>query len=140
MDFNGLIPELSVADITVSKEFYIGILGFKLEYERAADKFAFVSFGQAQIMLEETNGHWNTGDLEYPFGRGVNFQIDTQDVSYISERLKEHGTALFKDVFESHYECSGTMIIEKEILVKDPDGYLLRFSQTIEDQTIEEER
>ena len=26
MKFNGLIPELSVSDITVSKEFYIGIL------------------------------------------------------------------------------------------------------------------
>jgi catechol 2,3-dioxygenase-like lactoylglutathione lyase family enzyme len=125
---------LSVADITVSKEFYIGILGFKLEYERTADKFAFISFGQAQIMLEEINGHWNTGALEYPFGRGVNFQIAVQDVSYISERLKERKIALFRDVFESHYDCSGTMVIEKEILVKDPDGYLLRFSQTIEEE------
>jgi len=134
MKFNGLIPELSVSDITVSKEFYIGILGFRLEYERAADRFAFVSFGEAQIMLEEINGHWNTGTLEYPFGRGANFQIAAQDVLCISERIKEHGIALFKDVFESYYEGSGTMIIEKEILVKDPDGYLLRFSQTIEEE------
>jgi len=134
MKFNGLIPELSVSDITVSKEFYIGILGFRLEYERTADRFAFVSFGEAQIMLEEINGHWNTGTLEYPFGRGANFQIAAQDVLCISERIKEHGIALFKDVFESYYEGSGTMIIEKEILVKDPDGYLLRFSQTIEEE------
>lgn len=64
MRFNGLIPELSASDITVSKEFYIGILGFRLEYERTADKFAFVSFGEAQIMIEETNGHWNTGEIK----------------------------------------------------------------------------
>ena len=134
MRFNGLIPELTVSDITVSKEFYIKILGFRLEYERTADKFAFISFGEAQIMLEQKNGHWNTGGLEYPFGRGVNFQIDTKDVSYISERLKEHKIALFRDIFESHYDCSGTMVIEKEILVKDPDGYLLRFSQTVEEE------
>jgi len=31
-------------------------------------------------MIEEINGHWNAGELRYPFGRGVNFQIATNDV------------------------------------------------------------
>ena len=80
MKFNALVPELSVSDINKSKNFYIDILGFHLEYERVADKFAFLSYGEAQIMIEEINGYWNTGKLQYPFGRGVNFQITTDDV------------------------------------------------------------
>lgn len=35
--FNALIPEISVKNIEKSKEFYISILGFKLEYERVFD-------------------------------------------------------------------------------------------------------
>ena len=80
MKFNGLIPELSVSNINESKIFYIDILGFHLEYERLEDKFAFLSYGETQIMIEEINGHWDTGELQYPFGRGINFQIETDDV------------------------------------------------------------
>ena len=87
MKFNGLIPELSVSNITLSKKFYIDILGFHLEYERGEDKFAFISFGSTQIMIEEINGYWNTGKLQYPFGRGINFQINTDDVVQIAKRI-----------------------------------------------------
>ena len=130
MKFSGLIPELSVSSINESKKFYIDILGFHLEYERREDKFAFLSYGEAQIMIEEINGNWNTGDLKYPFGRGVNFQIETEDVSKIVCNLKENNIPLFRDIMESEYKCNDEVVFEKEILVQDPDGYLLRFSQT----------
>jgi catechol 2,3-dioxygenase-like lactoylglutathione lyase family enzyme len=32
MEFNKLIPELSVSDIKKSIHFYVNILGFKIEY------------------------------------------------------------------------------------------------------------
>jgi catechol 2,3-dioxygenase-like lactoylglutathione lyase family enzyme len=130
MKFNALVPELSVSNINKSKNFYIDILGFHLEYERIADKFAFLSYGEAQIMIEEINGHWNTGKLQYPLGRGVNFQIATDDVYKIVNNLKQDNINLFRDVMESRYECGCEVVLEKEILVQDPDGYLLRFSQT----------
>ena len=130
MKFNGLIPELSVSSISKSKNFYIDIIGFDLEYEREEDKFAFVSLGEAQIMLEEINGYWNTGELQYPFGRGINFQINTDDICEITNKLKLNNINLFRDIMENHYKCNGEVIVEKEILVQDPDGYLLRFSQT----------
>lgn len=131
MKFNNLIPELSVLNMNRSKHFYIDILGFHLEYERVTDKFAFLSYGEAQIMIEEINGHWNTGELQYPFGRGINFQITTDDVSKVADILKRNNIKLFRDIMESRYECGGEVILEKEILVQDPDGYLLRFSQTV---------
>ena len=130
MKFNALVPELSVSDINKFKNFYIDILGFHLEYERVADKFAFLSYGEAQIMIEEINGHWNTGKLQYPLGRGVNFQIATDDLYKIINNLKQNNINLFRDVMESRYECGCEVVLEKEILVQDPDGYLLRFSQT----------
>ena len=73
MKFNGLIPELSVSSINESKLFYIDILGFHLEYERLEDKFAFLSYGEAQFMIEELNGYWNTGELQYPFWQRCEF-------------------------------------------------------------------
>lgn len=130
MKFNGLIPELSVSNLSESKRFYINVLGFNLEYERTKDKFAFLSYGDAQIMIEEVNGHWNTGELQYPLGRGINFQIATDDVYKIEYSLKQNDIKLFKDIMENQYECDGEIIVEKEILFQDPDGYLLRFSQT----------
>ncbi|HHX55047.1 MAG TPA: VOC family protein [Clostridiales bacterium] len=130
MKFNDLVPELSVSDINKSKNFYTNILGFKIEYERVENKFAFLSYGGAQIMIEEINGNWNTGELEYPFGRGINFQIMTDDVYEIVSKLKQNNISLYRDIMTNRYECGSEVFIEKEILLQDPDGYLLRFSQT----------
>ena len=129
MNFNKLIPELSVKDIEKSKHFYINVLGFKLEYERPDDKFAFLSYNGSQIMIEQINNHWSVGKLEYPFGRGINFQIETNEIEQISSRLKSNHIHIYKDVFESKYVANNEIFIEKELLVQDLDGYLLRFQQ-----------
>ena len=131
MKFNGLIPELSVSSISESKKFYIDILGFLLEYERLENQFAFLSYGEAQIMIEEINEKWNTGELQYPFGRGINFQIATDDVYKIAYKLKQNNIMLFREIVENQYKCDSEVLIMKEILFQDPDGYLLRFSQTV---------
>ena len=129
MIFNKLIPELSVKDIEKSKNFYIDILGFELKYERAQDKFAFLEYKGSQIMIEEINNHWSTGELSYPFGRGINFQIETDEIENISARLKEQNIPIYKDIFKSEYVADDITYIELELLVQDPDGYLLRFQQ-----------
>ena len=125
MEFNKLIPELSVKDINKSKEFYLEILEFQLVYERVEEKFAFISLNGAQIMIEECNGHWQTGELEYPYGRGINFQIEVENIESILQNLKRHKITLFRESMLNNY--SG--FVQKEFIVQDPDGYLLRFSQ-----------
>ena len=132
MNFNSLVPELSVSNIVKARYFYINILKFKLEYERQEDKFIFLSYGNAQIMFEEIQETgWNTAKFEYPLGRGINFQIDTDEVCEIKLRLEKADIPLFKDITVNRY-CNGDEIYtEMELLVQDPDGYLLRFSQVI---------
>ena len=129
MQFNKLVPELSVTDIEKSKNFYINVLHFKLEYERPEDKFAYLSYQGSQIMIEEINNHWSVGELEIPFGRGINFQIETDEIEQISQRLKDNGVKIYKDIFVSEYKAGDEVFVEKELLVQDPDGYLLRFQQ-----------
>lgn len=131
MKFNALIPELSVSNIQQSKSFYLDVLGFKLEYERVDDRFAFLSFEEAQLMIEEVNGYWSTAELSYPFGRGINFQIATVNIEGLIQRLKEHEVPVFRELTVNRYEGDGEVFIVKEILVQDPDGYLLRFSETM---------
>lgn len=130
MKFNKLIPELTVTDINKSKDFYTKVLGFKIEYERMEDKFVFLSLGEAQIMLDQINGNWTVGELKYPFGNGINFQIDIEDINGFVRNVKAQNVPLFQDIFTSSYQCGDVCYEEKEVLIQDPDGYLLRFSQT----------
>lgn len=51
--------------------------------------------------------------------------------------MKAQGVPLFQDIFTSKYQCDGVCYIEKEVLLQDPDGYLLRFSETLMEKTAE---
>ncbi len=132
MKFNKLIPELIVSDIKKSLEFYTKILGFKIEYQREENKFAFLSLNGAQLMLEENlNSDWNTGKLEKPFGRGINFQIEVKDVQSLLDSLEKNKYPIKIPLKENWYRQDKVLLGNKEFLVMDPDGYLLRFSQDI---------
>ena len=103
MKFNKLIPELSVSDIYKSKEFYQKI-GFKIVYERKENKFAFLELEGNQIMIEEVNNNWNTGKLEYPFGRGINISMSIEDIDNYYLNLKEKNINFFKELMVNKYK------------------------------------
>ena len=128
MRFNKLIPELTVTNIEKSRIFYEN-LGFKIMYERKEDKFIFLELNQNQIMIQEDNDVWETGPLEYPFGRGINISMEVKDVEKIKQNLLKINYPLFQDIKESIYRVNEKEYIDKEFLVQDPDGYLLRFTQ-----------
>ena len=127
MKFNSLIPELSVSDINKSKEFYISV-GFKIMYERLEDKFCFLELEGNQIMIEECNGNWDTGEMEYPFGRGINISMSIKNIEEMYYSLKEKGVKMFLDLEVHEYRVDNTIFKDKEFLIQDPDGYLLRFN------------
>jgi len=130
MRFNKLVPELSVSNLKKSLEFYTR-LGFKIEYERKESKFVFLSFQGSQIMLEEVNSHWKTGELEHPFGRGINFQIQVKDIKPLLDALEQVKHPLKVKPKDNWYRQGKSLLGCREFLVMDPDGYLLRFSQDL---------
>lgn len=125
--YNSLIPEFSVSDILVSKKFYID-LGFEIVYERVEDKFCFLSLDDNQIMIEEVNNNWNVGKLEYPFGRGINISMAVNDIDKFYNNVKNKGIKLYKDIAVSKYRVDDGYVCDKQFLIQDPDGYLLRFT------------
>ena len=127
MKFNKLIPELSVSNIEKSKQFYLK-LGFKIMYERKEDKFVFIEFQGNQIMLEEINDNWNTGKLEYPFGRGINISMTVNNINEYYNDLMNKEFIFFKDIMVNKYRVDEEIYEDIEFLIQDPDGYLLRFN------------
>ena len=131
--FNALIPEIYVSDFPRSLQFYVDILGFKLEYTREAPLFAFLSYQGSQLMLQQrepTDRH--TGALEYPYGRGINFQIESRDVDQVVHALAAYGYPLREGVAEHWREIAGGSLAGTlEVQVLDPDGYYLRFAQNL---------
>ncbi|MFH1448408.1 MAG: VOC family protein [Candidatus Micrarchaeota archaeon] len=129
MRFNRLIPELSVSDFNRSLNFYTGVLSFKVEYKRK--DFAFLSLQGSQIMIEKMNDTWSTAALEHPFGRGINLQIEVDDVDGLVKCLQENDYPIFRMPQDNWYEKNHVLLGSKEFLVQDPDGYLLRFAQAM---------
>lgn len=127
MKFNSLIPELSVTDIEVSKEFYQK-LEFKIKYERLEDKFCFLELEGNQIMIEELNDNWNVGKMEYPFGNGINLSMSVSDIEEYFSKLKRKGIKFFLELETHEYRVGNKVYRDREFLVQDPDGYLLRFN------------
>ena len=128
MDFNNLIPELSVFDILQTKNFYEE-LGFKIEYERQEEKFVFMSFQDSQFMFEQIHDEgWNTGELIYPLGRGINFSIAVDDIENLYTFVKSKKLEIYKKLTKSVYLVNGIEEIQMEFLIQDTNGYLLRFT------------
>ena len=128
MDFNKMIPELSVFDIEQTKRFY-NDLGFKIEYERPEEKFVFMSFQDSQFMFEQIHDNgWNIGELIYPLGRGINFSIAVDDIERLYKLVKTLNLEIYRELNRSIYQVNGTEETQTEFLIQDPNGYLLRFT------------
>ena len=132
MYWNKLIPELSVSNLENSLNFY-KTAGFNLEYERPENKFAFISLGEIQFMLQEltASDKWDIGKLTYPFGNGINFQLEIENIDTIYNAFKENNYKITFDIEENWYRQDDKLLGNREFLIRDPDGYLLRFSEDL---------
>lgn len=128
-----LIPELYVSDLGKSLSFYVSILGFQILYERQEDKFAMLEREGAQIMIEQLDvgRKWLTGELQHPFGRGISFQIEVSDIDTLYAKIKEQDISLFLDIEEKWYRTDNGACGNRQFIVQDPDGYLLRFFEDL---------
>lgn len=128
-----LIPELICADLRASLEFY-GLLGFRIRYERPAERFAYLERDGIDLMLEQPTDHerlYPHAPLEYPYGRGINFTIDVDDVAELHAVITATGRELFLPLEDRWYARATDVVGVRQFAVQDPDGYLLRISQNL---------
>lgn len=129
-----LVPELLVGDVLRSIDFWCGLCGFKIDYQRPEEGFAYVSLGGAHLMLEQygIGRNWITAPLEPPLGRGVNFQISVPTLDPILAALRAADHALFMPPETKWYRVGNLDEAGvRQFLVTDPDGYLIRFQTSL---------
>ena len=139
MNWNQMLPEFDVFNLEESLHFYTSLIGFNIVYKRKEDKFAFLQLEDVQLMLQEINeegNKWGTGKLEYPLGVGINFQIDVTNIDEIYGNLRKANYKIFVEIEEHWYRKDEILMGCREFLVQDPNGYVLRFSQDIENKKL----
>ena len=136
--FNSLIPELSISNFEKSLDFYARVLGFSVEYKREEEGFAFLALDQTQLMIDQIGKGrtWKTGKFEHPLGQGINFQIQVKSIQPLLNNLKENNIQLFLEPEEKWYRTGNAEAGNRQFLVQDPDGYLLRFTEDLGERPI----
>lgn len=132
---NALVPEFAVSDWRKSKAFYCDILGFTCLYERPEEGFCYLTLGQAEIMIDQIgegrtfeNGHLPDS---YPFGKGLNVQIRMETISAMVEALRQNDFHLYLEPEDKWYRVDDMESGNRQFVVADPDGYLLRFYEEL---------
>jgi catechol 2,3-dioxygenase-like lactoylglutathione lyase family enzyme len=129
--FAPLVPELDVLDLEKSRTFWCDVLGFQIAYRRPENGFMYIERQGSQVMLNRRNGIWETANLQRPLERGINFQMFVDSVEPLLDALKQAEWPLFRPCHEAWYRIAGEERGNRQFLVQDPDGYLLRFAQDL---------
>jgi len=114
------VPLLRVADVHKSVEWYRNTLGFNVDAfpEKPPYVFAILTKGPAEIMLRQSkhgrNEEWEDWDLRIPLASGL---LD------LHAQLSSKGVVTRSPVRMPYCDT--------EFDVRDPDGYVLCFSQDI---------
>lgn len=90
-------------------------------------------------MLEEADpdaGQWLAAPLSKPFGRGINLQIDVVAVAPTIQKLGEAGYFLYRECSDTWYRANDVEIGQREFIVQDPDGYLIRLVEHLGERRI----
>jgi orotate phosphoribosyltransferase len=139
-----LVPELYVSRLPQSLHFYVELLGFTVDYARPEERFASLVLAGARLMLEETRslelasgdelagGEFRTAALRAPFGRGLNLELRVPDVEAVARRLAAADYPMLLAPYEKSYRVGAGSLRVRQLLVADPDGYLIRPSQVLE--------
>jgi catechol 2,3-dioxygenase-like lactoylglutathione lyase family enzyme len=133
-----LVPELSINDLQNSLRFWRDLCGFTVVFDRLEEGFAYLDRDGAQLMLDQRGltRDWETGSMEIPYGRGVNFQVRVASLEPILAALAGAGWPLFLAPEEKWYRTGTVETGVRQFLVQDPDGYLVRFSMWLGERPV----
>lgn len=129
-----IVPELYVSDFARSLAFYTVIIGFEVRYARPEERFVYLSLGAAELMLEQPTLPERTflaGELVFPYGRGMNLSVPVDDADAVYERVKQANASVLLPPEERWYRQNAQEAGNRQFVVADPDGYLLRIVQPL---------
>lgn len=135
---NPLVPELGVTNYSNSLEFYTETLGFNIIYRREEEGFAFLEREGAQLMIDDLNvGRSFIKEEGNPkLGHGINLQIETSNIEKLHQNILRNSATIYLEMEEKWYRKDDIELGNKQFIVEDPDGYLLRFFQEMGARTI----
>ncbi|WP_157014846.1 bleomycin resistance protein [Mesorhizobium xinjiangense] len=132
---NILVPEFAVSNWLASKDFYCRILGFECLYERPEEGFCYLSLDGAELMIDQIGlgRSFDDGHLprSFPFGKGLNVQIKVPRIGPLLNALAAAEIPLHLDPEDKWYRKHGGEVGNRQFVVADPDGYLLRFFEDL---------
>jgi catechol 2,3-dioxygenase-like lactoylglutathione lyase family enzyme len=134
----GLVPELDVSDLADSITFYAK-LGFEVAYTRPGEGFAYLKRGGVHLMLQTAEGpvrRFRTAQLHRPHGRGVNFQLEVEDVAGVHQEVVTGGCDPLIPLEDRWYRVDDHEVGNRQFVVADPDGYLWRPFENLGDRSI----
>ena len=124
-----------MSDWRRSRAFYCDLLGFTVDYARPEEGFVMLALGDARLMIDQigTGRTFDDGHLpkSYPFGRGLNVQINVPAVQPILDRLAQVDHPLLLPLEETWYRKGTEELGQRQFVVADPDGYLLRLCEDL---------
>ena len=68
---------------------------------------------------------------KYPFGKGLNVQIQVDEIKPLIDGLAHAKIPLYLAVEDKWYRKGDFEVGNRQFVVADPDGYLLRFFQAL---------
>ena len=72
-----------------------------------------------QVMLGVRNGNWETGELDRPLDRGVNFMIPVDDITPLLNALASANVPLFEVLEVAWHRARDQEIGQRRFLVRD---------------------
>ena len=110
------------------------------QYQREEEGFVMLERQGSRIMLEEIRNNservWLNAPLEKPFGRGINFEIKTDNIDELYACVQKVGIEIFLVIEDKWYRANHIEIGNRQFIIQDPDGYMLRFAQGLGDREV----
>ena len=128
-----LVPELAVTDCAASLRFYRDLLGFAVRYQRPEEGFAYLALGDAELMLDEIGGAAPSPTATRPApvpSAAASTCSRVPALAPLLAALRRNRTPLLLEPEEKWYRRHD-WIGQRQFVVADPDGYLLRFCEPL---------